>query len=540
MSYLNETVIEETLLGEIRGYLGSGHGDLNIASITLALKPMWLALPKNELGRLGNAQVRYALHRYFVQRHGWHIDGIADSGKPSFDGEAAITGILQEKVPAFIMKLFEETFGSTGLLLHEIAIFAATIEHIIHDEATDRLSDLYNVFGKSREQSIGGSDLFLAADGFLMSLLLGRRTLSDSPTMHRGLQNLKQRYPGWHDTKMWLEDTVRTAQFAMRDQTNPFVDERRFDYKQVEYLTERISEGFGPFQNFECGQLKSQLLEMEEGNTGRVKLSDFYTMGVKYGAHFRETAEHLRKQGALDESKPGEARVIVANYMASPANCLAHTGFYSICCSDECEVVLARIEHAISSPEATLDRVVDVVSKIHTATVSAGMIPDVLVKRLGQVASRHGGRVPLHGRLFAQWLHLLFPRECPYPHAANSDIRQLSASEWMMTKTSGSAWDFDQMKQYIDNNADNVNDSQRVTGAEYATASAWSEEEELLYEPVEVRRMMASSTSWIGYFGRRIFAFVVFALVASAMVASARKVQHVHPVSLTSQKAHLV
>ena len=33
-----------------------------------------------------------------------------------------------------------------------------------------------------------------------------------------------------------------------------------------------------------------------------------------------------------------------------------------------------------------------------------------------QVASHHGGKVPLHGRLFAQWLHHAFPRECPYPH----------------------------------------------------------------------------------------------------------------------------
>jgi len=24
--------------------------------------------------------------------------------------------------------------------------------------------------------------------------------------------------------------------------------------------------------------------------------------------------------------------------------------------------------------------------------------------------------VPLHGRLFAQWLHYVFPHECPFPH----------------------------------------------------------------------------------------------------------------------------
>merc|ERR1719183_1444615 len=36
--------------------------------------------------------------------------------------------------------------------------------------------------------------------------------------------------------------------------------------------------------------------------------------------------------------------------------------------------------------------------------------------RLDQVARHHGGLVPLHGRLFVQWLHYAFPRECAFPH----------------------------------------------------------------------------------------------------------------------------
>jgi len=33
-----------------------------------------------------------------------------------------------------------------------------------------------------------------------------------------------------------------------------------------------------------------------------------------------------------------------------------------------------------------------------------------------------GGMVPLHGRLFAQWLHYAFPRECPFPHKAGETV----------------------------------------------------------------------------------------------------------------------
>merc|ERR1719310_2702564 len=40
--------------------------------------------------------------------------------------------------------------------------------------------------------------------------------------------------------------------------------------------------------------------------------------------------------------------------------------------------------------------------------------------RLDEVAAHHDGKVPLHGRLFAQWLHYAFPQDCPYPHVAGT------------------------------------------------------------------------------------------------------------------------
>merc|ERR1740121_1857288 len=40
--------------------------------------------------------------------------------------------------------------------------------------------------------------------------------------------------------------------------------------------------------------------------------------------------------------------------------------------------------------------------------------------QLEEIASAHGGQVPIHGRLFAQWLHYAFPRECPFPHKAGA------------------------------------------------------------------------------------------------------------------------
>merc|ERR1719330_2161170 len=78
--------------------------------------------------------------------------------------------------------------------------------------------------------------------------------------------------------------------------------------------------------------------------------------------------------------------------MASKTNCLSTSGFYSVCCSDECEPLMQQIE--------------------------------------SDIAHMHGGQVPLHGRLFAQWMHHAFPRECPFPHASGT-TNPMSPDDWM-------------------------------------------------------------------------------------------------------------
>jgi len=52
-----------------------------------------------------------------------------------------------------------------------------------------------------------------------------------------------------------------------------------------------------------------------------------------------------------------------------------------------------------------------------------------LRSQLQEVARVNGGKVPLHGRLFAQWLHYLLPQECPFPHKTG-EIAVLSPSKF--------------------------------------------------------------------------------------------------------------
>merc|ERR1719201_2007922 len=64
--------------------------------------------------------------------------------------------------------------------------------------------------------------------------------------------------------------------------------------------------------------------------------------------------------------------------------------------------------------------------------------PKGLAEKLHSIAERHGGEVPLHGRLFAQWLHFAFPHDCPYPSIVES-ADMLARSQWNRTQYSASS-----------------------------------------------------------------------------------------------------
>merc|ERR1719148_38367 len=82
---------------------------------------------------------------------------------------------------------------------------------------------------------------------------------------------------------------------------------------------------------------------------------------------------------------------------------------------------MAHVELAIGEPSATTARLVEVVSALESETVEAPRnLSSAQYARLEEIATFHGGHVPLHGRLFAQWMHHAYPRECRFPHESGT------------------------------------------------------------------------------------------------------------------------
>merc|ERR1719217_729591 len=180
-------------------------------------------------------------------------------------------------------------------------------------------------------------------DTYMMSYILGE-DLSNS-TLYDALElkaEMPEVYMAWNETKEFVRSTRRST-----TQSDSSVEQKasgELDFSLVARVAERVGERFGSFQDWECQQIKSSLVQMEERGTGRVPLAEFYKPAVGGHWQFQETVPYLRQLGALDESDPSKPRVIVANYVSSPSNCIASSSFYSVCCMDECEGLLGHLE----------------------------------------------------------------------------------------------------------------------------------------------------------------------------------------------------
>merc|ERR1719149_224237 len=124
-----------------------------VAAFESSLRSMYSALPKNEHGHLEHQAVRYALHRLFVQRHGWYIKGLDPNG-PAPSPNGTIDNVSQDWLPAYLQASLEARSGERGAMLHELAALAAALEDLVQKEAVDRLHLTYKVLQLDTEGSI--------------------------------------------------------------------------------------------------------------------------------------------------------------------------------------------------------------------------------------------------------------------------------------------------------------------------------------------------------------------------------------------------
>jgi hypothetical protein len=282
--------------------------------------------------------------------------------------------------------------------------------------------------------------------------------------------------PHYHDLMKFAEGRIKTFDF---ERQQPLA--MRYSFNDAHKIVGGITRNFQSYWESECQTMKAALVGMDSHSTGRVPLAKFYGTALDTDWRFGESEAYLRELGALDETSSWRGpQVIIPNYLQATSNCIVSTPHYLVCCVNECESLMGEIEIAIDAPTATPETILSVVGSMTSQTTldhdEPAHINAALIQQLEQVAKNNAGMVPLHGRLFAQWLHYVFPRECPFPHKMGgvSFTTPMEYGDSHIAKK-------EDMKEYA-SKATSVDIPVSMGKEELQWMSQWSEDEELMVD----------------------------------------------------------
>jgi len=453
---------------------GGDEGRDMLASVEEDLLPMWRVLPKTQEGFVEWRMVRYLAHRYFMQQSSLLVRGFEPMRQIN-SSHMGGADIFNEKVPSIVDAVLESKRSSKGFSLQEAAAMIATLGQLIRDAEGTLLAKVYRQQRKSTKQSLSHTELENLVEAYMIHWMMDddqqviRLLLANRTLLHTAL-------PKWPQIKGFVDGVVKGMEFgrqrAAQPGHGPAALGSRYSFDDAHEAVSSITKNFASFWESECQVIKDSLVGMDTTGTGRVSLSDFYGANADGEWRFGESEAYLRELGALDESSAWRGKqVIIPNYIQSASNCIVATPHYLVCCTNECEAVLNEIEDAIGAPVAEPELILPLVGNMTNFDDEAPKVDEALKLQLGRIAETHGGKVPLHGRLFTQWLHYVFPQECPFPHKTGSTtaVTPLQFGDSYIVSEAD-----------VSSHAASRNESLPAMAQEVQLMSQWSEEEELI------------------------------------------------------------
>jgi len=418
----------EDLKSAVAAVIGESH-DVQHEHLEILQKritPMWRSLPTNEFGRVDRRSLRYAVHRYFMQTYSLSIVGLEPA---QVNGQHEEAVLLTEVVPSYVRSELEGKGANVGFTVEDAVVMIATLERLVADTSHELLERSYESVNLKVTDQVGRSTAKRVLEAYMLRWMLGDDT-EGIEELEANQSLLEESLEDWQGIAEFvygqlqgLEFDRRTPVKSSQNSWNEF--NSRFSFTDVESVVGSVTMSFGNFWTTECQRVKRLLVDMDYSKSGRVKLSDFYGSAMNGEWRFSESKEYLRQLGALDESSSWQGpRVIITNYMQAASNCIVSAPHYRVCCANECESILGEVEIAVNGPLGSPEQILTVL-KNHSSPLDDDVVKlsSSMQDQLEGIAKAStGGMVPLHGRLFAQWLHYAFPRECPFPHKSGETV----------------------------------------------------------------------------------------------------------------------
>jgi len=415
----------QAALGAVLGCRGNSASDdqaARTARVHKALTQIWRTLPKNQHGRVEWRLVRYMAHRHFMHRFGVLVRGL----EPTIQVNASHAGeaeILSEQAPSLARQITASP-AEHGFSLEDAAVMVAALEQLLFDSDAAALERVYADRGHATQRRLGQEQMQMLMRDYFVRWMLGEdeegaTILIQNPTM------LDEHIPHWDAIKAMVDGEVAALHYARTRAPRAGFARTTFtgeySFEDALEIAGSIGRDFAYFWEGQCQNIKASLVAMDSSAAGRVRLADFYGANKDGEWRFGESEEYLRELGALDETSAWRGKqVMIPNYMQAVSNCIVTRPHYLVCCLNECEEILGQVEAAVGAPLATEEEVLLAVGDLTNGDDDDARINDAMRDQLRRMAEAQGGKVPLHGRLFAQWLHHAFPRECPFPHRAGT------------------------------------------------------------------------------------------------------------------------
>lgn len=417
-----------TAMGTILGCQGYvGHEPLE--DIERALRPIWNALPKNSFGRVERRVLRYLAHRYFMQKSSILVRGF-EYWRPVNQTDWSTSDVLSGRIPFDVESMLESDRAvEEGFSLEDAASIITILEQVISDTDTRLLETVFMDHRRPLHETMSVPEMRRLLEEYMVHWIVGddpegiNRLLTNQTHLETGIRH-------WKKISQFVHGQIKALQFERQRMMQG--DERadfspldvRFTYHDALDVVRSVTKSFGSYWHSECDAMKDTLVKLDTHDTGRVPLSKFY-MSVKNDAGFAESEAYLRQIGALDETSHWRGnQLIIPNYIAALSNCIVTTSHYFVCCTNACDARVSEIEQAVGAPAGTVAQILAIVGNMSTqATLDDDTLPRLdqrLTSELERIAAANRGRVPLHGRLFAQWMHYVFTRDCPFPHTTGN------------------------------------------------------------------------------------------------------------------------
>jgi len=392
----------------------------HVDAIKRTLAPMWKALPKNRWGKVEWRMMRYASHRFFMQQFSLLVKGLEPSRAVNDTAVGSAHILSAGGGGSVVDALLRGKVAGQGFSLDDMAFMIATLEQVIHDGESARLERAYTYMGFKHGDVLSHEPLVSTIEMYMMLWLFG----DDSSRMDRLLQNPELKYralPQWGHLREFAAGMVAKVEFEASSTPGAGFGraalQRSYSFEDAHKAVSHMTKTFASFWETECQSIKNSLSALDRRGSGRIGLSQFYGANADGEWRFGESEAYLRELGALDETSVARGKqVIIPNYLQGASNCIVTTPYYMVCCINECEQVLNEIEAAVGAPTASTAEILELVQQMSDFDDEPPRFDAKLKTQLLRIAEVNAGRVPLHGRLFAQWMHYVLPRECSYPH----------------------------------------------------------------------------------------------------------------------------